>query len=97
MQQGMQSIADVYGGKYSPLVTWQLFRRIIAVPSLGGRHLSEGADRGVVSPRRAVHGYPGLFVADGSVTPASIGFHSYMTIAAGAERVAEGMARQIAK
>jgi cholesterol oxidase len=97
MQQGMQSIADVYGGTFSPLVTWLLFRRIITVHSLGGCHLSESPDRGVVSPRGEVHGHPGLFVADGSVIPTSIGFHPCMTIAAVAERIAEGIARQTAK
>jgi cholesterol oxidase len=94
MQQAMQSIARAYGGSYAPLVTWQLFRRIITVHSLGGCHLSESPDRGVVSPAGEVHGYPDLFVADGSVIPTSIGFHPCMTIAAVAERIADGISQR---
>jgi cholesterol oxidase len=89
----MAAVADAYGGTFAPLVTWRLFQRIITVHSLGGCHLSEGPDRGVVSPAGEVHGHPGLFVADGSVVPTSIGFHPCMTISALAERIAEGMAR----
>jgi cholesterol oxidase len=62
------------------------------VHSLGGCHLSASPDRGVVSPHGEVHGYPGLFVADGSVVPTSIGFHPVMTISAIAERTAEAVA-----
>ena len=38
-----------------------------------------------------VHGYPGLFVADGSVVPTSIGFHPAMTISALSEYIAEAV------
>ncbi len=94
MQIGMQGVADHYGGTFAPLATWLLFGRIISVHSLGGCHISDSPERGVVSLQGEVHGYPGLFVADGSLIPTSIGFHPCMTIAALAERVAEGMARQ---
>jgi cholesterol oxidase len=43
---------------------------------------------GVVSADGEVHGYPGLFVSDGSVIPSSIGFHPALTIAAVAEHIA---------
>jgi cholesterol oxidase len=93
MQEGMAAVAKAYGGTFAPLITWRLFRRIITVHSLGGCCLSDGPDRGVVSPAGEVHGHPGLFVADGSVIPTSIGFHPCMTISAVAERTAEGIAR----
>jgi cholesterol oxidase len=93
MEQGMRSVAEAYGGRFAPLVSWLLFRRILTVHSLGGCHLSDSPHLGVVSPEGEVHSYPGLFVADGSVIPTSIGFHPCMTIAAVAERIAEGMAR----
>jgi cholesterol oxidase len=38
-----------------------------------------------------VFGHPGLFVADGSVVPTSIGFHPAMTIAGLAERIADAV------
>ncbi len=94
MDRMMQRIADASGGRYAPLPTWSIFRRPITVHPLGGCRISESADQGVVSPRGEVHGYPGLYVADGSVIPSSIGFHPAMTIAAVSEHIAEGMARR---
>lgn len=91
MSEAMQQISDVYGGTFAPLITWGMFRRILTVHSLGGCSLSESPDRGVVSTEGEVHGYPGLFVADGSVIPASIGFHPVMTISAVSERIAEAV------
>jgi cholesterol oxidase len=92
MSAAMEQIAQIYGGTFAPLVSWNIFRRIITVHSLGGCHLSESANAGVVSPYGEVHGYPGLFVADGSVIPTSIGFHPAMTISAVSERIADAVA-----
>jgi len=94
MSSAMQAVADHYGGIFNPLFSWNLFGRILTVHSLGGCHLSTDPARGVVSPRGAVHGYKGLYVVDGSVIPTSIGFHPCMTIAAVAERIAEGIVRE---
>ena len=92
MEAAMAEVARVYGGTYAPLVTWNLARRVLSVHPLGGCSLSDGPATGVVSPDGEVHGYPGLFVADGSVIPSSIGFHPVMTIAAVAEHTAEAVA-----
>jgi cholesterol oxidase len=91
MLAAMQEVADVYGGTFAPLITWNIFNRIITVHSLGGCHLSDSPQVGVVSTHGEVHGYPGLFVADGSVIPSSIGFHPVMTISAVSERIAEAV------
>lgn len=91
MRQAMQALAVEYGGTFAPIPTWTLFQRIITVHSLGGCHLSESSEQGVVSPVGEVHGYPGLFIADGSVIPSSIGFHPAMTIAAVSEHIAESV------
>jgi cholesterol oxidase len=91
MTAAMQEIADCYGGSFAPLVTWGMFERIITVHSLGGCHLSESPQEGVVSPQGEVHNYPGLFVADGSVIPTSIGFHPAMTISAVSEYIADAV------
>lgn len=93
MEEEMRRLAEAYGGTYAPLPTWQIFRRILSVHPLGGCHLSKGPEQGVVSPEGEVHGYPRLYVADGSVIPTSIGFHPVMTISAVAERIAEAAAR----
>ena len=91
MTASMQEVSDIYGGTFSPLITWNIFRRITTVHSLGGCVLSDSPKTGVVSPEGQVHGYPGLFVADGSVIPTSIGFHPVMTISAVSERIAEAI------
>lgn len=91
MLAAMREIGDAYGGTFAPIPTWELFRRPITVHSLGGCHLSDSPGRGVVSPEGEVHGYPGLFVADGSVIPTAIGFHPVMTISAVAEYIAEAV------
>ena len=92
MEQAMRDVAGVYGGTFAPLASWSAFRRILTVHSLGGCHLATDPSRGVVSTEGEVFGHPGLFVADGSVVPTAIGFHPCMTIAAIAERIAEGVA-----
>ena len=91
MLKAMREIGDAYGGTVSPLASWNLFRRIITVHPLGGCRLSESPAGGVVSPAGEVHGYRGLYVADGSVIPTSIGFHPAMTIAAVAEHTADAV------
>jgi cholesterol oxidase len=91
MANAMRDICRCYGGTFAPLITWGIFRKILTVHSLGGCALSDSPDQGVVSPRGEVHGYPGLYIADGSVIPTSIGFHPAMTISAVAELVAEAV------
>jgi cholesterol oxidase len=92
MTEAMREVARCYGGTFSTSFTWALFRRILTVHPLGGASLSLSAQQGVVNPDGQAHGYPGLFVADGSVVPDSIGFHPCMTICALAERTAEHVA-----
>jgi cholesterol oxidase len=92
MSAAMQEVASQYGGTYAPLVTWQLFKRPFTVHSLGGAHLADSPERGVVSTEGEVFNHPGLHVADGSVIPTAIGFHPVMTISAVAERIAEAVA-----
>jgi cholesterol oxidase len=90
-QQAMSALTATYGGKYAPLVFWNAFRRTVTVHPLGGCRMSSSPTGGVVSPEGAVHGSPGLFVADGSIVPTSIGFHPAMTISALAERTADAV------
>ena len=96
MTRAMEEMAREYRGTFAPLFGWQLFRRITTVHSLGGCHLSDSPDRGVIGVDGQVHGYPGLFVADGSAVPTSIGFHPVMTISALAEHTAEQVVRSYA-
>jgi cholesterol oxidase len=92
MQRAMAAVAAEYGGSFAPIVTWNLFRRIITVHPLGGCRIATGTDSGVVDEHGEVFGHPGLFVADGALLPTSIGYHPCMTIAALAERVGDAVA-----
>ncbi|NBD08825.1 GMC family oxidoreductase [Corallococcus sp. Z5C101001] len=92
MTGAMRELASQYGGTFAPLATWELFRRPFTVHSLGGAHLAESPAQGVVSKEGEVFNYPGLYVADGSVIPTSIGFHPVMTLSAVAERIVEAVA-----
>jgi cholesterol oxidase len=52
---------------------------------LGGCPMGENEQEGVVDPYCQVHGYPGLYVVDGSVVPANPGVNPSLTITAIAE------------
>lgn len=96
MLSAFKDVAEAYGGSAAPLVTWPLFKRILTVHPLGGCHLSDTPETGVVSPEGEVHGHPGLYVSDGSVIPTSLGFHPVMTIAAVAERISDAVVASFA-
>lgn len=63
----------------------------ITVHPLGGAAMADSPEGGVADSRGEVFGYPGLFIADGSLIPAPTGVPPSMTIAALAERIAEGL------
>jgi len=56
--------------------------------------MSEDPRRGVVDSFGRVHGYAGLWVADGSVMPGPVGANPSLTIAALAHRFAGEMIRE---
>lgn len=90
----MKDIAGATGGRLvvppKPLV-----RRLpVTVHPLGGAAMAESPNRGVANPMGEVFGYPGLYVADGSLLPAATGVPPSMTIAALAERVAEHLVQR---
>ena len=58
---------------------------------LGGCAMAEGPDRGVVGFDGQVFGYPGLYVADGSVVPANLGVNPSLTITALSEHLMDQM------
>lgn len=73
---------------YNPF-TWSLLRRTSTVHALGGVRTGPDPATGVVDEAGEVHGYPGLFVMDGSVLPAATGVNPSATILAVAERSVE--------
>jgi cholesterol oxidase len=70
---------------------WKLMKSLVTPHPLGGCRMADRAADGVVDHRGAVFGYPGLFVADGSVVPSALGLNPSKTIAALAERTADLM------
>jgi cholesterol oxidase len=85
-----KEVADGLGGKFqkNPL---SYFNRTITVHPLGGCPMGNHRKEGVVDPWGEVFDYPGLYVADGSVMPGPIGVNPALTIAAVADRFAEGI------
>lgn len=77
---------------YNPL-TWSLLRRTTTVHPLGGVHAGTDPADSVVNDIGEVHGYPGLYVMDGAVLPASTGVNPSATILAAAERSIETVIR----
>lgn len=61
----------------------------VTVHPLGGAAMADDPQAGVTDSSGGVFGFPGLFVADGSLLPTPVGRAPSMTIAALAERVAE--------
>ncbi len=88
LRQTMIDIADELGATYSdnPLTT---LKRLVTVHPLGGCPMSTTDHDGVVDGYLGAFGYPGLYVADGSVLPGPVGPNPSLTIAALADRMAQ--------
>ncbi len=96
-------LAQAHGGWYKRLRMFG--DTLVSVHPLGGCGMSDDPASGVVNDRGQVFDgrwgcsgqafsqsptvYPGLFVADGSVIPTSLGVNPLMTICAVSERIAE--------
>ena len=61
---------------------------------LGSCRMADDPARGVVDSEGEAHGYPGLFVCDGSAIPGALAVNPSLTIVAHAERVAERVIRR---
>ncbi len=86
----MADIAQELGARFreNPLT---YLKRVITVHPLGGVPMGRTSEDGVVDAYGEVFGYPGLFVADGSVFPGPVGPNPSLTIAAFADRMATRM------
>jgi cholesterol oxidase len=83
--QASQLTAQYIGGTAGS--TWgELFGIPLTAHFLGGCPMGATADDGVIDANHRVHGYPGLFVVDGSAVSANLGVNPALTITALAER-----------
>jgi cholesterol oxidase len=89
LEDAMRKLSEALGGVYIPSPLWTLDRRtLLTAHPLGGCLMAADPANGVVDDRGAVHGYPDLFVVDGSIVPTALSRNPTATISALAERAA---------
>lgn len=86
-----RQLAEALGGRTIAPFVWTMLKALITPHPLGGCRMADTADTGVVNHAGEVFGYPNLFVADGSIVPTALGQNPSKTIAALAERIADGV------
>jgi choline dehydrogenase-like flavoprotein len=84
-QQVMEAYARKANGIAQNIILEVMFDRPTTAHILGGCPMSESITDGVVNPDLSVHGYPGLYVVDGSVIQGNVGVNPSFTILAVAE------------
>ncbi len=84
----MADIGEALGATFRDNLLWYL-KRVVTVHPLGGCPMGRHEGEGVVDQWGEAFGYPGLFVADGSVMPGPVGANPALTIAAFANRMSE--------
>jgi cholesterol oxidase len=86
-----EQLAKSMNAEFNDNPIWHFGRRVITVHPLGGAAMGRSAAEGVVDGWGRVFGHEGLYVADGSAMPGTIGANPSLTIAAFADRVADGI------
>lgn len=85
-----EAIAGALNAKYRINPSYKFnFQQVLTAHPLGGCSMADTKEEGVVDANCEVFGYPGLFIADGSVMPAAVGPNPSLTIAAIADRAAD--------
>jgi cholesterol oxidase len=83
----MRDLSTAMGARYVNPLWW--LNLLVTVHPLGGCPMGADPEQGVVDSHGRVFGYPGLYVADGSVMPGPVGANPSLTIAALADRFAD--------
>lgn len=94
LTKGCRRIAEALGGRFVENPLTRTFGRIVTVHPLGGCPMGDDPANSVVDSFGAVHGYPGMYIADGSVMPGPVGVNPSLTIAAFARRAALELLRR---
>jgi cholesterol oxidase len=84
-QEVMERYAKKVNGVAQNILLEVLFNRPTTAHILGGCPMSETAETGVVDKNLRVHGYPNMFITDGSVVQGNIGVNPSLTITAMSE------------
>lgn len=87
LEDGLRDLSRALDGEYVPSPL-SLAGELLTAHPLGGCRMAADRHEGVVDHRCEVHGYPGLFVIDGSVVPTALSRNPTATISALAERAA---------
>ena len=90
LRGAMRGLSNELGGEFHDNPLWWL-SKVITVHALGGCPMGRDGNEGVVDAWGRVHGVPGLHIADGSVMPGPVGPNPSLTIAALADRFADGI------
>ena len=81
-----RAMARASGGRAYGSLQETLFDLSTTAHVLGGVPIGESSEGGVISTDHEVHGYPGMYVVDGSAVPGNLGVNPSLTITALAER-----------
>ena len=84
-QQVMEKYAEKTGGIAQNIILEVMFDRPTTAHILGGCPMSDSISDGVIKPDLSVHGYPGMYVVDGSAIQGNLGVNPSFTILAMAE------------
>jgi len=99
--QRMREISKAAGARFVNSFLWEMpllhvpLRKTLTAHPLGGCVMADTPQNGVVNDLGEVWGYPGLYVADGSIVPSALAVNPTATISALAERVAEGICSRL--
>jgi len=81
-QNVMHRYAEKVNGIPQNALTEVLFNMSSTAHILGGCPMGESAETGVVNNKFEVHGYPGMYIIDGSIMPCNLGVNPSLTITA---------------
>lgn len=84
-QKAMEKYAKKVGGIPQNIILEILFNRPTTAHILGGCQMSESSESGVINHKLEVHGYPNMYIIDGSAIQGNLGINPGFTITALAE------------
>lgn len=90
----VKGIAKALNAEYMDNPSYQYLHQVLTAHPLGGCPMGTAKEEGVVDSYGEVFGYPGFYVADGSIMPGPVGPNPSMTIAAVSDRAADHIIAQ---